>query len=93
MVIAWRRTALMVDDYRRRVGYRSPTDAIGQTPIERGARRAYQRVERAIAELADARTIARRDWTVRACLGRKRPSDSTCLHITGRRSGAAGYCW
>ena len=50
MVIAWRRTALMIDDYRRRVGYRSPTDAIGATPIDRDARRAHQRVERAVTE-------------------------------------------
>jgi hypothetical protein len=55
VVLAWRRAALVLDDYRHESGYRSATDAIGAIPIDPVARRAYQRAERAIKEVADER--------------------------------------
>lgn len=55
LVLAWRRTALLIDDYRRRSGHRSLTDAIGPTPIDREGRRAHRHVERAIEEIAELR--------------------------------------
>jgi DNA-directed RNA polymerase specialized sigma24 family protein len=55
VVLAWRRAALVLDDYRRASGNRSATDAIGAIPIDPAARRAYQRAERAIKEVADER--------------------------------------
>ena len=55
LVLAWRRAALAIDDYRSTYGHDSPTDAIGPTPIEPAARRLHQRAERAINELAEER--------------------------------------
>jgi DNA-directed RNA polymerase specialized sigma24 family protein len=55
VVLAWRRAALVIDDYRRAYSHDSPTDAIGSTPIEPEARREHQRAERAIAEVAHER--------------------------------------
>jgi hypothetical protein len=55
VVLAWRRAALVVDDYRSAYCHDSSTDAIGPTPIEPEARRLYQRAERAITEVADER--------------------------------------
>jgi hypothetical protein len=55
IVLAWRRAALLIDDFRRSYGYASQTEAIGAIGIDPGSRRSYQRVERAIAEVADSR--------------------------------------
>jgi RNA polymerase sigma factor (sigma-70 family) len=55
LVLAWRRTALLIDDYRRRSGQRSASDAIGPTPLDRDARRAHRRAEQAIQDMAEFR--------------------------------------
>jgi RNA polymerase sigma factor (sigma-70 family) len=55
LVLAWRRTALLIDDYRRRSGYRCATDAIGPMPIDGDTWRAHRRAERAIQEIAELR--------------------------------------
>jgi DNA-directed RNA polymerase specialized sigma24 family protein len=49
-VLAWRRAALAIDDYRRVQGYDSPTDAIGAAPTEPAARRCFERAQRTIEE-------------------------------------------
>ena len=54
-VLAWRRAALVIDDFRHSHGYDSRTDAIGAIPIDPVARRSYQRAERAIADVAESR--------------------------------------
>jgi len=55
IVLAWRRAALVIDDFRQGHGWSSRTDAIGAIPIDPVARRSYQRAERAIADVAEAR--------------------------------------
>jgi DNA-directed RNA polymerase specialized sigma24 family protein len=55
VVLAWRRAALVIDDYRSAYCHDSPSDAIGPTPIDAEARRFHQRAERAITEVADER--------------------------------------
>jgi hypothetical protein len=55
LVLAWRRAALLIDDYRRGSGYRSTTDAIGPVPIDRRAQLAHRHVERAIQEVTELR--------------------------------------
>lgn len=55
-VVAWRRTALLIDDYRERVGHSSATDPLGATPMDRDSRRAYRRVEHAVQEFLAARS-------------------------------------
>jgi hypothetical protein len=59
-VLAWRRAALVIDDYRSAYSHDSPTDAIGPTPIEPGA--LHQRAERAITDVADERCAATGVW-------------------------------
>jgi hypothetical protein len=54
-VLAWRRTALLIDDYRQRSGHRSAIDAIGPAPIDREARYAHRHAERAIQEIIELR--------------------------------------
>jgi hypothetical protein len=61
VVLAWRRAALVLDDYRTAYSHESPTDAIGPAPIEPGARRAHQRAERALTEVADERLRRSKD--------------------------------
>jgi len=55
VVLAWRREALVIDDYRSAYRQDSTTDAIGPIPIEREARSLHQRAEWAIKEVADER--------------------------------------
>ena len=55
IVLSWRRAALVIDDFRQSHGWSSRTDAIGAIPIDPAARRSYQRAERAIADVAEAR--------------------------------------
>ena len=55
-VLAWRRAALAIDDYRREHGWHSKSVGLGPRPTdELPARRAYARAERAVAQLQDAR--------------------------------------
>jgi hypothetical protein len=56
IVLAWRRAALAIDDYRGGFCHDSAVDAIGPSPLEPAARRCHQRAERAIATVADERT-------------------------------------
>jgi len=55
IVLAWRRAALVIDDFRQSHGWTSPKHAIGATPIDPAARWNYQRAERAIADVAESR--------------------------------------
>ena len=55
IVLSWRRAALLIDDFRQSHGWDSRTDAIGAVPIDPTARRSYQRAERAITDVAEAR--------------------------------------
>ena len=55
VVLAWRRAALAIDDYRTISCHDSPTEAIGLAPSEPAARRAYVRAQRAIAEVMSER--------------------------------------
>ena len=55
-VIAWRRAALAIDDYRREHGWHSKSDGLGPKPTaDLGARRAHERARRAVAQLDEAR--------------------------------------
>jgi RNA polymerase sigma factor (sigma-70 family) len=55
VVLAWRRAAIFIDDFRRDHGWSSATNAIGATPLDPAARLSYQRAERAIADVAGCR--------------------------------------
>ncbi len=55
VVLARRRAALTIDDYRRVGCHSAPENAIGLLLAEPAARRAYQRAERAIGEVAEQR--------------------------------------
>jgi DNA-directed RNA polymerase specialized sigma24 family protein len=55
VVLAWRRAALAIDDYRSAYCHDSPTDAIGPTPIEPEARSLHRRAEHAITAVAEER--------------------------------------
>jgi DNA-directed RNA polymerase specialized sigma24 family protein len=50
-VLAWRRAALAVDDYRRDGGWNSKSVGMGPKPDDPATRRAYDSAERAIAQL------------------------------------------
>lgn len=54
-ILAWRRSALAIDDYRRLSGWTSPAEGMGPTPIDPAARRAHQRAERTIAQFHEER--------------------------------------
>jgi hypothetical protein len=54
-ILAWRRAAPAIDDYRRVSGWTSPADGVGPTPIDPPAGRAHQRAERTIAQLHEER--------------------------------------
>ena len=55
VVLAWRRAALAIEDYRTISCHDSPTDAIGLAPAEPAARRAYVRAQRAILDVTNER--------------------------------------
>ena len=55
VVLAWRRAALAIDDYRRTTGYENPHEAIGFVPRDHKHKRAYILAERAILRVADER--------------------------------------
>jgi hypothetical protein len=57
LILAWRRAALAIDDYRSQHLFTSLTDAIGPTPLDPAARRSHQRAERAIAAVAEEREL------------------------------------
>ena len=61
VMLAWRRAALAIEDYRTVSGHDSPTEAIGHVPSEPAARRAYVRAQRAIGGSATSASAARRD--------------------------------
>jgi hypothetical protein len=83
VVLAWRRAALMIDDYRRMCCYDAATDAIGPTPTDPEARRFHQRAERAITEVADERL--RRS---RGMAGATEPEFGGGRRLSGRRAPA-----
>ena len=55
VVLAWRRAALAIEDYRTVSCHESPTEAIGLAPSEPAARRSYVRAQRAIGEVSNER--------------------------------------
>ncbi len=54
-ILAWRRAALAIDDYRRVSGWTSAGEGVGPTPTDPPARRAHQRAERTIAQFHEER--------------------------------------
>jgi len=54
-VLAWRRAALEIDDYRRDHSWSSSTNALGPQPAEPAARRAHARAERAVEQMRHER--------------------------------------
>jgi RNA polymerase sigma factor (sigma-70 family) len=50
-VLAWRRAALAIDDYRRDHSWSSKTDALGPGPADPVGRRAHARAQRAVEEM------------------------------------------
>ena len=57
LILAWRRAALAIDDYRSQHGYASATDGIGPTPLDPAARRSHQRAEHAITAVEEERML------------------------------------
>jgi DNA-directed RNA polymerase specialized sigma24 family protein len=55
VILAWRRAALAIEDYRRISGYESPREALGFVPRDHALKRAYIRAERAILSVASER--------------------------------------
>ena len=55
-ILAWRRAALAIDDYRTAHGYDSREDAIGDRPSKGAQLREYQRVEREITRVGEERS-------------------------------------
>lgn len=45
-VLAWRRAALAIDDYRNEAGWHSKEVGVGPTPIQPDARRAHERARK-----------------------------------------------
>src|SRR4051812_7466736 len=55
-ILAWRRAALAIDDYRNDYAWASKQEALGPKPThDLSARRAYDRAQRAVAQLSEAR--------------------------------------
>ena len=55
VILAWRRAALAIDDYRRAAGFEHPCEAIGFVPRDHEHKRAYIAAERAILRVGDER--------------------------------------
>jgi DNA-directed RNA polymerase specialized sigma24 family protein len=55
VILAWRRAALAIDDYRRATGYANPHEAIGFVPRDHQQKRAYIQAERAILRVTAER--------------------------------------
>src|SRR4051794_21380333 len=56
-ILAWRRAAIAIDNYRTEHGWNHEALAIGPTPIQPAARRAHDRVQRAITQVREERVI------------------------------------
>ena len=56
-VLAWRRAALAIDDYRREAGWHSSEIGLGPTPIRPDARRAHERARQAMRQLSVERRL------------------------------------
>lgn len=55
VILAWRRAALAIDDYRQTSGYEHPREAIGFVPQDHQRKRAYILAERAISRVGEER--------------------------------------
>jgi hypothetical protein len=55
-VLAWRRAALTIDDYRRQYGRGLGNDTLGERPADRDAARAFDLARSAIERAVDARS-------------------------------------
>jgi DNA-directed RNA polymerase specialized sigma24 family protein len=51
-VLAWRRAALAIEDYRAEAGWHSKEVGLGPTPIQPDARRAHERAQQAMRQLS-----------------------------------------
>src|SRR3954453_7886806 len=60
VLLAWRRAALVIDDYRNTHGWDHQKLGIGPTPIHPAARRAHQLAERAVADVHEERHLRKR---------------------------------
>jgi hypothetical protein len=69
-VLAWRRAALAIDDYRRDAGWVSKTVGLGPRPDDPATRRAYDSAERAVAHLRRERMRQRGESRERCAIGR-----------------------
>lgn len=58
-LLAWRRAALAIDDYRKLTSFRAPDRAIGQRPTGSTASRAYDLAARAIATVQRGQSVER----------------------------------
>ena len=58
-VLAWRRAALAIDDYRRDHGWHAPDAALGPQPLAPAARRAHERAKRAVEQVREERVRRR----------------------------------
>jgi hypothetical protein len=63
--LAWRRAALVIDDYRRECGHGLGNDPIGERPDARDAARVFDLASSAIDQAARARTRSRGRGVVR----------------------------
>jgi hypothetical protein len=60
-VLAWRRAALAIDDYRRQYGRGLGDDPLGERPADREAARTFDLARSAIERVVEARSrMARR---------------------------------
>lgn len=58
-MLAWRRAAIAIDDYRREHGPRLGTESLGMRPSEPRAVRSFDLAQRAIAVSREARLPTR----------------------------------
>ena len=58
-LLAWRRAALAIDDYRREYGWSADDDALGPRPENLPAGRAHDRADRAVSQVREERARAR----------------------------------
>jgi hypothetical protein len=55
VILAWRRAALAIEDYRRVSGYENPHEALGFVPRDQELKRAYVLAERSILRVTAER--------------------------------------
>ena len=58
-ILAWRRAALAIDDYRHDHGWHAPNAALGPQPLAPAARRSHERAQRAVDQVREERVRRR----------------------------------